>query len=115
MDYYLCDNAECGYITEAPEPERCPLCGGEFFTRMDEDELAGEEWTALAEQAEERGDADTAVRCFTRGAELEFAPAQCGLAWCYEAGYGVEQSWEEAARQYRAAARHGGADGRCRW
>ena len=53
MDYYLCDNAKCGYITEAPEPERCPLCGGEFFTRMDEDELAGEEWTTLAEQAEE--------------------------------------------------------------
>ena len=104
MDYYLCDNAECGYITEAPEPERCPLCGGEFFTRMDEDELAGEEWTTLAEQAEERGDADTAVRCFTRGAELEFAAAQCNLGRCYRDGEGVDQDYAQAVRWYRRSA-----------
>ena len=29
MDYYRCENPDCGYLAEE-EPDICPRCGGTF-------------------------------------------------------------------------------------
>ena len=42
---------------------------------------------------------EEAARWYRRAAEQDYATAQCNLGWCCEAGKGVEQSWEEAARR----------------
>ena len=28
MDYYRCENLDCGFVAEGEEPDLCPRCGG---------------------------------------------------------------------------------------
>lgn len=37
MEYFRCENSECGYVTSDPELEVCPNCGGTFFVPVEED------------------------------------------------------------------------------
>ena len=56
MDYYRCENPDCGYVAET-EPDVCPRCGGTFFLSVPEEELTGSDWVQLGNRAvdEERG------------------------------------------------------------
>ena len=49
-------------------------------------------------------DLAAAADWYRKAAEQEDEDAQCCLGFLYESGQGVEQSWEEAVRWYRAAA-----------
>lgn len=40
MNYYRCENPDCGFLAEE-EPDVCPQCGGTFFLSVDEEELTG--------------------------------------------------------------------------
>ena len=48
MDYYRCENPDCGYIAEE-EPDICPQCGGTFFIPLVEEDLTGGDWVNLGE------------------------------------------------------------------
>ena len=57
MNYYRCENPDCGFLAEE-EPDVCPQCGGTFFLSVDEEELTGPDWVQLGNRAvdEERAD-----------------------------------------------------------
>ena len=40
MDYYRCENPNCGFLA-GEEPDVCPRCGGTFFTPLLEEDLTG--------------------------------------------------------------------------
>ena len=40
MDFYRCENPDCGFVAEV-EPDICPRCGGTFFAAVTEEEAAG--------------------------------------------------------------------------
>lgn len=93
MDYYRCEGAGCGYVTEGQEPESCPECGHTFFLPVEEEFISGYGWYTLGRAAEERDDWTQAANYYARGAEQEHPMAQCALGWCYEAGQGVERCY----------------------
>src|SRR5699024_933360 len=70
MEYYRCENPDCGYLAEQ-EPDACPCCGGVFFLRVDEEDLAGSDWVQLGNRAvdEERG--TDALACYQRAAAMD--------------------------------------------
>ena len=37
MDYYRCENPDCGFVAEQEEPDVCPRCGGTFFVALNEE------------------------------------------------------------------------------
>ena len=39
MEYYRCENPDCGFVAENQEPDVCPRCGGTFFLSVPEEEL----------------------------------------------------------------------------
>ena len=39
MDFYRCENPDCGFVAEAEEPDVCPRCGGTFFAAVVEEEV----------------------------------------------------------------------------
>ena len=40
MNYYRCENPDCGFLAEE-EPDVCPQCGGTFFLSVDEEGADG--------------------------------------------------------------------------
>lgn len=46
MDYYRCENPDCGFVAEE-EPDVCPRCGGTFFHALEEEELTAGDWVTL--------------------------------------------------------------------
>ena len=52
MDYYRCENPDCGFVAEE-EPDICPRCGGTFFTARTEDVRPGYVWVCMVYQAVE--------------------------------------------------------------
>lgn len=112
-EFYLCEGAECGLVTEDGGLEACPRCGGTMFHPIEEEYISGYGWSTLGHAAEERGDWPLAAAYYARGAEQEYPLAQCALGWCYEAGQGVEQNWEKAIRLYRLSAEIGYPPAQC--
>jgi hypothetical protein len=58
---------------------------------------------------------DRKTRCptvFAQGRRGD-ATAQCVIGYCYAAGQGVEQNWQEALKYYRAAAEQGHPNAQC--
>ena len=106
MEYYRCENPDCGYIAQE-EPDTCPLCGGTFFAPLLEEELGGADWVNLGNQAvEEERDTD-ALACYQRAAALGDAPGLTNLGWCFEAGVGVAPNPKQAVILYAQAASEG--------
>ena len=103
MDYYRCENPDCGFTLEQ-EPDVCPHCGGTFFQRVDEEELTGSDWVALGGQAvDEKRDTD-ALAYYQRAAALGDVQGLTNLGWCLEAGVGVEADPKQAVVLYAQAA-----------
>ena len=50
MDFYRCENPDCGFVAEE-EPDVCPRCGGTFFTAVTEEEMTASDWVNLGNQA----------------------------------------------------------------
>ena len=42
MEYYRCENPDCGFVAENQEPDVCPRCGETFFLSVPEEELTGQ-------------------------------------------------------------------------
>ena len=61
-------------------------------------------WYGAGLEAQDAGDYEEAVRCFTISAEMGFDLAQYELAFCYEEGEGVEQDIDQAIDWYAKAA-----------
>lgn len=61
-------------------------------------------WYGEGLEAQDAGNYEEAVRCFTISAEMGFDLAQYELAYCYEAGEGVEKDIEQAVDWYAKAA-----------
>ena len=103
MEYYRCENPDCGYLAEQ-EPDACPCCGGVFFLRVDEEDLAGSDWVQLGNRAvdEERG--TDALACYQRAAAMDDVLGLTNLGWCLEAGVGVEADPRQAVVLYAQAA-----------
>ena len=106
MDYYRCENADCGFITDDPNLDTCPDCGS-MLMPVEEHDLTGQEWAALGHQALERNEDVLAVERFRRAAELNDPWAITNLGWCYECGRGLEENPAEAVKYYRRAAELG--------
>ena len=88
MDYYRCENPDCGFLA-GEEPDICPRCGGTFFTPLLEEDLSGGDWVWLGNQAvDEKRDTD-ALACYQRAAALGDDAGLTNLGWCLEAGIGV--------------------------
>ena len=81
MNYYRCENPDCGFLAEE-EPDVCPQCGGTFFLSVDEEELTGPDWVQLGNRAvdEERPtDALAWGGAWRRGSACLQTP---GRRWC---------------------------------
>ena len=95
MDYYRCENPDCGYIADE-EPELCPRCGGSFFTALLEEDLTGSDWANLGNLAIEEKRNTDALACYQRSAAMDDPWGLTNLGWCLEAGIGVEADPRQA-------------------
>ena len=103
MDYYRCENPDCGFLT-GEEPDVCPRCGGTFFTPLLEEDLTGGDWVWLGNQAvDEKRDTD-ALACYQHAAALGDDSGLTNLGWCLEAGVGLPADPKQAVVLYAQAA-----------
>ena len=86
MNYYRCDNPDCGYLAET-EPDVCPRCGGTFFQPVDEEELTGSDWVQLGNRAVDEDRNTDALACYQRAAAMEDVLGLTNLGWCLEAAW----------------------------
>ena len=99
MDYYRCENPDCGYIAEE-EPDICPQCGGTFFIPLVEEDLTGGDWVNLGNRAvQEERDTD-ALACYQRAAAMGDMLGLTNLGWCLEEGIGVAADPRQAVVLY---------------
>ena len=67
MEYYRCENPDCGFTAEM-EPDACPRCGGAFFFAVNEEELSAANWVSLGNQAVEEKRETDALAYYQRAA-----------------------------------------------
>ena len=103
MNYYRCENPDCGFLAEE-EPDVCPHCGGTFFQPVDEEELTGPDWVQLGNRAVDEGRHTDALACYQQAAALDDVLGVTNLGWCLEAGIGVEADPRQAVVLYAQAA-----------
>ena len=103
MEFYRCENPECGYVAEE-EPDVCPRCGGAFFHTLDEEELTAGDWVSLGGQAVDDGRDTDALACYQRAAAMGDPLGTTNLGWCFESGVGVREDPRQAAILYAQAA-----------
>ena len=104
MDYYRCENPDCGYVAEGMEPDVCPRCGGTFFQTVLEEELTGSDWVQLGNRAVDGERGTDALACYQRAAALGDLLGLTNLAWCLESGTGVTADPKQAVVLYAQAA-----------
>ena len=75
MEFFRCDSPDCGYVTDDPNLEVCPHCGGTFFIPVEEDYVSGYGWMCLADQAEEKGENEKAMDDIQRALDDDYPPA----------------------------------------
>lgn len=85
MNYYRCENPDCGFLAEE-EPDVCPQCGGTFFLSVDEEELTGPDWVQLGNRAVDEERPTDALACYQQAAALDDMLGVTNLGWCLEAG-----------------------------
>ena len=109
MDYYRCENPDCGYVAEGMEPDVCPRCGGTFFQTVLEEELTGSDWVQLGNRAVDGERGTDALACYQRAAALgeDYLPALTNLGYCYATGTGVEQDFAKALECFQRGAEKG--------
>ena len=88
MEYYRCENPDCGFVAEA-EPDFCPRCGGTFFNAVTEEELTAANWVSLGNDAVDDARGTDALACYPRAVAMDDPLGLTNLAWCFEAGGGV--------------------------
>lgn len=69
MDFYRCENPDCGFVAEE-EPDICPRCGGTFFTALAEEEMTASDWVNLGNQAVDEKRETDALAAYQRAAAL---------------------------------------------
>ena len=99
MDYYRCENTDCGFVAEE-EPDICPHCGGTFFIAMTEEELSAGDWVSLGNHAVDEKRETDALAYYQRAAALDDPLGMTNLGWCFEAGIGVESDPKQAVLLY---------------
>ena len=87
MNYYRCENPDCGFLAEE-EPDVCPHCGGTFFLSVDEEELTGSDWVQLGNRAVDEERNTDALACYQQAAAAGDVLGLTNLGWCLEAGVG---------------------------
>ena len=95
MEYYRCENPDCGFTAEM-EPDACPRCGGAFFFAVNEEELSAANWVSLGNQAVEEKRETDALAYYQRAAAMDDPLGQTNLGWCLEAGVGVPADTKQA-------------------
>ena len=55
LELYRCESPDCEYVTENPQADRCPLCGGTFFVKAEEGEVTPKGWLGLCREADRDG------------------------------------------------------------
>ena len=103
MDYYRCENPDCGFVAEE-EPDVCPRCGGTFFTALTEDEMTASDWVSMGNQAVDDKRETDALACYQRAAAMGDPLGLTNLGWCLEAGIGVPADRKQAVMLYAQAA-----------
>ena len=103
MNYYRCENPDCGFLAEE-EPDVCPQCGGTFFLSVDEEELTGPDWVQLGNRAVDEERPTDALACYQQAAALDDMLGVTNLGWCLEAGIGVPADPRQAVVLYAQAA-----------
>ena len=78
MNYYRCENPDCGFLAEE-EPDVCPHCGGTFFLSVDEEELTGSDWVQLGNRAVDEERNTDALACYQQASAWRRIP---GRQWC---------------------------------
>ena len=102
MEFFRCDNPDCGYVTEDSSLEKCPQCGGDFLIPVEEDYISGSGWLTLADQAEDRGENEKALGYVRRALDEEFPPAIYRMGLCYLHGrMGLAQDKEKAVEYFK--------------
>ena len=102
MDFFRCDSPDCGYVTDDPNLEVCPHCGGTFFIPVEEDYVSGYGWMCLADQAEEKEENEKALEYIQRALDEDYPPAIYRMGICHLRGLlGLPQDPEKAADYFR--------------
>lgn len=103
MDFYRCENPDCGLVAEE-EPDVCPRCGGTFFTGVAEEEMTASDWVSLGNQAVDEKRETDALAAYQRAAAMNDPLGLTNLGWCLEAGVGVPADPRQAVMLYAQAA-----------
>lgn len=85
MNYYRCENPDCGFLAEE-EPDVCPQCGGTFFLSVDEEELTGPDWVQLGNRAVDEERPTDALACYQQAAALDDMLGVTNLGWSWRRG-----------------------------
>ena len=80
MNYYRCENSDCGFLAEE-EPDVCPHCGGTFFLSVDEEELTGSDWVQLGNRAVDEERNTDALACYQQAAAAGDVLGLTNLGW----------------------------------
>ena len=95
MDFYRCENPDCGFVAET-EPDVCPRCGGTFFVALTEEEMTASDWVNLGNQAVDEKRETDALAAYQRAAALNDPLGLTNLGWCLEAGIGIPADPKQA-------------------
>ena len=80
LELYRCESPDCEYVTENPQADRCPLCGGTFFVKAEEGEVTPKGWLGLCREADRDGRQPDAYAFCRRGAETGDPACLCEQA-----------------------------------
>ena len=104
MNYYRCENPDCGFLAEE-EPDVCPRCGGTFFLSAGRGGAdGGPTGCSWATGPWTRSGTTDALACYQRAAALDDMLGLTNLGWCLEAGIGVAADPRQAVVLYAQAA-----------
>ena len=102
MEFYRCDSPDCDFVTDDPNLEVCPHCGGTMFIPVEEDYISGHGWLCLSDAALDAGDEGRALQYLERAARDDYPYGFFRLGMCHLRGdLGLEPSVETAMSCFR--------------
>ena len=113
LELYRCESPDCEYVTENPQADRCPLCGGTFFVKAEEGEVTPKGWLGLCREADRDGRQPDAYAFCRRGAETGDPACLCEQARRLLTGRGTAVDKPAAVALLDRAAAGGDPEGQC--
>ena len=106
MNYYRCENPDCGFLAEEGNRMSAPV-RGHLFLSVDEEGLTGPGLGVRATGPWMRSGRRTALACYQQAAALDDMLGVTNLGWCLRGGIGVPADPRQAVVLYVPGRRPG--------